>query len=66
MRRLPALPVNVGVERERAENGDIHKWLGPTVVAKLKALRGPAGSYSDIILRLASAGSRNNAPNSEL
>jgi hypothetical protein len=35
-------------------------------VAKLKALRGPAESHSDVILRLASAGSRNNAPNSEL
>ena len=58
MRRSLALAVNVGVERERAENGDIYIWLDPSVVAKLKPLRDPAECYSDIILRLASAGSR--------
>ena len=47
------LPGRVGVGRERAENGDIYIWLDPGVVAKLKALRGPGESYSDVILRLA-------------
>jgi predicted CopG family antitoxin len=28
-------------------------WLDPGVLAKLKALRGPGESYSDVILRLA-------------
>jgi hypothetical protein len=34
------LPGSVGVERERAENGDIYIWLDPGVVAMLKAPRG--------------------------
>ena len=49
------LPGNVGVERERAENGGVHIWLDPGVVARLKALRGPGQSYSDVILALATA-----------
>jgi hypothetical protein len=49
----PTLPGSVGIERERAEDGDIYIWLDPGVVAKLKALRGPGESYSDVILRLA-------------
>ena len=43
----------VGVERERAENGDVYIWLDPRVLAKLKALRGPGESYSDVIVRVA-------------
>jgi hypothetical protein len=43
----------VAVEPERAENGDIYIWLDPRVLAKLKALRGPGESYSDVILRVA-------------
>jgi hypothetical protein len=31
------LPGNLGVERERAESGDIYIWLGPSVVARLEA-----------------------------
>jgi predicted CopG family antitoxin len=31
----------------------VHIWLDPGVLAKLKALRGPSESYSDVILRLA-------------
>jgi hypothetical protein len=50
-----ALPGNVGVERGRAVNGDVFVWLDRTTVAKLKAMRGPGESYSDVILRLASA-----------
>ena len=47
------LPGNVGVERQRAENGDIFVWLDHLTVAKLTALRGPGESFSDVILRLA-------------
>lgn len=47
------LPGNVGVERERAPNGDVYVWLEPGIVGKLKALREPADSYSDVILRVA-------------
>jgi hypothetical protein len=43
----------VGVERGRAENGDVFVWLDHATVAKLKAMRGPGESYSDVILRLA-------------
>lgn len=48
-----ALPSSVGIERERTQNGDIYIWLDPGVATKLKALRGPGQSYSDVILRLA-------------
>jgi hypothetical protein len=47
-----SLPGNVGVERARAENGDIFIWLDHATIAKLKASRGPGESYSDVILRL--------------
>ena len=46
-------PGNVGVERERAESGDVSIWLPPAVVGRLKAMRGPGESYSDVIIRLA-------------
>jgi hypothetical protein len=42
----------VAVEPERAQDGGVHIWLDPGVVAKLRALRGPGASYSDVILRL--------------
>jgi hypothetical protein len=42
----------VAVEPERAQDGSVHIWLDPGVVAKLKALRGCGESYSDVILRL--------------
>jgi hypothetical protein len=43
----------VAVEPERDEDGSVHIWLDPHVLAKLKALRGPGESYSDVILRVA-------------
>jgi hypothetical protein len=43
----------VAVEPERAQDGSVHIWLDPGVLAKLKAMRGPGESYSDVILRLA-------------
>jgi hypothetical protein len=45
----------VAVEPERAQDGSVHIWLDPGVVARLKAARGPGESYSDVILRLAAA-----------
>ena len=47
-------PGTVAVEPERARDGGVHIWLDPDVLAKLKALRGPGESYSDVILRVAS------------
>jgi hypothetical protein len=38
---------------DRTQNGDIYIWPDPGVATKLKALRGPGQSYSDVILRLA-------------
>ena len=36
------------------ERGERLVWLDSRVVDKLKAMRGPGDSYSDVILRLAS------------
>ena len=47
------LPGNVGFENKRAPNGDWLIWLDHSTVAKLKALRGPGESYSDVIIRAA-------------
>jgi predicted CopG family antitoxin len=35
-------------------------WVAPGVVAKLKALRGPGESYSDVILRIARDDGKNS------
>jgi hypothetical protein len=51
------LPSNVGVEQNRAPNGDYFIWLDPRYVDRLRAMRGPGESYSDVILRLAEASS---------
>jgi hypothetical protein len=48
------LPSNVGYERQRALNGDYHIWLELRYVDRLRAMRVPGESYSDVILRLAS------------
>lgn len=47
------LASSVGVEPQRAPNGDYFIWLDPAVVNRLAAMRGPGESYSDVILRLA-------------
>jgi hypothetical protein len=52
---MAPLPGNVEIERQRAENSDVYIWLDPGVLAKLKGPRGPGESYSDVILRLATA-----------
>ena len=43
----------VAVEPERTPDGRIAIWLAPIVLAKLKMLRRPSESYSDVILALA-------------
>jgi len=47
------LPGNAGFEREPGGMGERWIWLEPHIIAKLKALRGPGESYSDVILRIA-------------
>ena len=47
------LPSNMGVEQNCAPNGDYFIWLDPKYVDRLRAMRGPGESYSDVILRLA-------------
>ena len=43
---------SVGFEVEAIE-GERYVWLDPAVVNRLRAMRGPGESYSDVILRLA-------------
>ena len=46
------LPGNVGVERERAPNGDYFVWLDPGLANRLAAMRRPGEGYSEVIVRL--------------
>jgi hypothetical protein len=46
---------SVGVEPETDARGRRLVWLEPHVVDRLSAMRGPAESYSDVILRLVEA-----------
>jgi hypothetical protein len=43
---------NQGFERDPADDGEWLVWLERSVVNRLRALRGPGESYSDVILRL--------------
>jgi hypothetical protein len=43
---------SIGFERHPADDGQLLVWLEPHLVNKLRALRGPGESYSDVILRL--------------
>ena len=43
---------SVGFENKTDEQGNRLIWLDPTVIARLRSLRGPGESYSDVILRL--------------
>jgi hypothetical protein len=43
---------SVSYENESNEKGERYVWLDHAVVARLKAMRGPGESYSDVILRL--------------
>jgi hypothetical protein len=51
------LPSSVGYEAQPAPNGDRYIWLDPRYVDRLRAMRAPGESYSDVILRLAEASS---------
>ena len=44
---------NVGYENATNERGERYVWLDPFVIARLRFLRGPGESYSDVILRIA-------------
>jgi hypothetical protein len=43
----------VGYENETNERGERLIWLDPTVLKRLRAMRGPGESCSDVIMRLA-------------
>ena len=45
---------SVSYENASNDRGERYVWLEPRVVDRLRALRGPGESYSDVILRLAS------------
>ena len=47
------LPGSVGCEPEPDANGERLIWLETAVVNRLRALRRPSESYSDVILQLA-------------
>ena len=44
---------SVGYENAVNEKGERLIWLAPNVVDRLRAMRGPRESYSDVILRVA-------------
>jgi hypothetical protein len=44
---------SVGYENATNEKGERLIWLDPAVLNRLKAMRGPGESYSEVILRLA-------------
>ena len=45
---------SVGYENKTDEQGQRLIWLDPAMVDRLRAMRGPGESYSDVILRLES------------
>ena len=51
--RPDALLGSVGYENKTNERGERLIWLEPTVVNRLRAMRGAGESYSDVILKLA-------------
>jgi hypothetical protein len=44
---------SVGYEAQRTEKGEVFVWLEERWLNKLRALRGPGESHSEVILRLA-------------
>ena len=46
---------NVRYENQINERGERLIWLEPNVVDRLRAMRGPGESYSDVILRMTAA-----------
>jgi hypothetical protein len=47
---------SVSFENKIDEQGERLIWLEPSVVDRLRALRGPGESYSEVILRVAAEG----------
>jgi hypothetical protein len=50
------LPGSVSFENKINGRGGRYVWLEPTVVPRLRSLRAPGESYSDVILRVAAEG----------
>jgi hypothetical protein len=50
------LPGSVGYENKVNEKDERLIWLDTSVVDRLRAMRGPGESYSDVILRLVAEG----------
>ncbi len=44
---------SVSYENETNEKGERYVWLDRSVVDRLRGLRGPGESYSDVILKIA-------------
>jgi hypothetical protein len=58
-----SLPLgSFAVEPERAPDGRVEIWLEPNVLAKLKMLRRPGESYSDVIMALTGVHAAVRAP----
>ena len=49
---------SVGYENQTNERGERYVWLDHAVISRLRAMRGPGESYSDVILRIAAGGPR--------
>ena len=47
---------SMSYENHVNERGERYVWLPPNVVDRLRAMRGPGESYSDVILKLAAGG----------
>ena len=47
---------SVGYENEINERRERLIWLDPAVLARLRSMRGPGESFSDVILRIAREG----------
>jgi hypothetical protein len=48
-----SLPLgNVSFENKTDERGERYVWLDPLMLNRLRAMRGPGESYSDVIIRV--------------
>ena len=46
---------SVNFENATNERGERYVWLAPNVIDRLRAMRGPGESFSDVIVRLVEA-----------
>jgi hypothetical protein len=54
-----AMPLGtVSYEADHTGKAEVHIWLEPHVLNKLRILRGPGEEYSDVIVKLAAEGAR--------